>query len=153
MKNYGCIFGCFHSKVQTLELNVIGHCEQQISDTNHTILETSMQPQGKSASKYNAIILDCSRIQFIDECGVQCLKEVIDKYRKENVKFLLTNCNGDKYEFLLFYKIKHKIFIEILYLLCGLVSLLDFFKKMSLFTDYFENIIFLTNKDAIQTCV
>jgi hypothetical protein len=43
---------------------------------------------------YKNIILDCSSIQFVDETGVKCLRDLISDYQKENVTFLLTNCNG-----------------------------------------------------------
>ena len=42
-----------------------------------------------------AIILDCTRCNFIDESGAKCLKEIVDTYAKENVQILLTSCNGN----------------------------------------------------------
>ena len=97
-KNYGCIFCCCRSKDETTQLKVVVDDEKQHSITSQTVLEASQQQQQRqrkpSLKKYDAIILDCSLIQFIDESGVKCLKEVIDKYSKENVKFLLTYCNG-----------------------------------------------------------
>ena len=45
--------------------------------------------------KTRAIILDCTRCNFIDESGAKCLKEIVDTYAKANVKLLLTNCNGN----------------------------------------------------------
>jgi anti-anti-sigma regulatory factor len=44
--------------------------------------------------KYKVLIVDCVSVQFIDEAGFKCLKEMINEYEKENIKFLLTNCNG-----------------------------------------------------------
>ena len=50
---------------------------------------------------YKNIILDCSSIQFVDETGAKCLRDLIGDYQKENVTFLLTNCNG--FYFVIFY--------------------------------------------------
>jgi anti-anti-sigma regulatory factor len=50
--------------------------------------------------KYKIVIVDFVSVQFIDETGFKCLKEIIDEYEKENIRFLLANCNG-KYHFLL----------------------------------------------------
>lgn len=72
-----------------------------------------------------AVILDLTSCNYIDESGAIVLKEICDKYETNNVKFLLTNCND---------------------------RILDFLKKMNIYRDYFENIIFLTNKDAILSC-
>ena len=46
---------------------------------------------------YKCIILDCSMVQFVDEQGVKVLKEVIQDYQNENVRFLLANCNSNEY--------------------------------------------------------
>ncbi len=48
----------------------------------------------KEKRQFRAVILDCTRCNFIDESGVKYLKEIVDKYAKENVQILLTNCNG-----------------------------------------------------------
>ena len=49
----------------------------------------------KEKRQFRAIILDCTRCNFIDESGAKCLKEIVDTYAKENVQILLTNCNGN----------------------------------------------------------
>ena len=51
------------------------------------------EPRGQTTI-LTMIILDCTSCTYIDESGVKCLREIIDKYKKENVKFLMTNCNG-----------------------------------------------------------
>ena len=54
---------------------------------------------------YKVIVLDCTLIQFIDESGLKCLREVIKEYNKEDVKFLLANCNGkfkNKFRYIFF---------------------------------------------------
>jgi hypothetical protein len=47
-----------------------------------------------SNSNAQMIILDLAQCNFIDESGAKCLKEIVDTYARENVKLLLTNCNG-----------------------------------------------------------
>ena len=48
-----------------------------------------------SVKYYKVIVLDCTQVQFIDETTVKTLKEVINEYKKEKVKFFMTNCNGN----------------------------------------------------------
>jgi MFS superfamily sulfate permease-like transporter len=86
-------------------------------------LTDELKPSDKNDLK--AIIIDCTSCNYIDESGAKGLKEISDKYEKNNVKFLLTNCND---------------------------RILDFLKKMNFFKDYFDNIIYLTNKDALLSC-
>ena len=52
--------------------------------------------QDEEKKSFKAIILDCARCNFIDESGAKCLKEIVNKYDKENVKVFLSNCNGNK---------------------------------------------------------
>ena len=46
------------------------------------------------AKYYKVIVLDCTQVQFVDESAVKTLKEIINEYKKENVKFYMTNCSG-----------------------------------------------------------
>jgi hypothetical protein len=50
---------------------------------------------------FSGIVLDFTRCNFIDESGAKCLKEIVDKYAKENVKLVLSNCNGKNFEIVL----------------------------------------------------
>lgn len=43
---------------------------------------------------YETVVLDFGLVQFIDEIGVKCLKQILTEYNNENVRLLLTNCNG-----------------------------------------------------------
>ena len=65
-------------------------CKKE-KENDESVKVEFIDPENK-ANRY--IILDCSSIQFIDEMGVKTLKEIIKEYKKENIKLLLTNCNG-----------------------------------------------------------
>jgi anti-anti-sigma regulatory factor len=65
---------------------------EEMNQTVSTLLENEHRIDEK---KYKIVIVDCVSVQFIDEAGFKCLKEIINEYEKENVKFLLTNCNGN----------------------------------------------------------
>ena len=68
-------------------IELIDRSEKGLSDSNSSI--------SNSENKYyDIIILDCTLIQFIDETGVKCLNDLIKDYKKENVQFLLSNCNS-----------------------------------------------------------
>ena len=47
-----------------------------------------------SGKNIEAIVVDLSQVQYIDEIGVETLKEVKKEYEKENVRLMLTHCNG-----------------------------------------------------------
>ncbi|CAF0714401.1 unnamed protein product [Brachionus calyciflorus] len=43
--------------------------------------------------KFDAIVLNFTDVQFVDEAGCKCLQQVIKEYENENVKVLLACCN------------------------------------------------------------
>lgn len=87
-QNYGCLCCCC-GKSDEVSLN--GTVEANNEDQR---LNQASPVKGEDKKYYKVIILDCTLIQFIDESGVKCLREVIKEYNKEDVKFLLANCNG-----------------------------------------------------------
>ena len=64
-------------------------------DSENDIENESLATSSKEKRQFRAVILDCTRCNFIDESGAKCLKEIVDTYAKENVQILLTNCNGN----------------------------------------------------------
>ena len=70
-KNYGC---------KTVNLN----------ETSESIVEQ----KALQKNAYEAIIIDFSLAQFIDEAGVKCLQKILAEYKNEDVKVLFANLNG-----------------------------------------------------------
>ncbi len=87
--NYGCFFKCCSCTSKSNEDNR--------GDTEAVTNET----HAKRVKHFEAIVLDFTRCNFIDESGAKCLKEIVDKYAKENVKLVLSNCNGKNFEIVL----------------------------------------------------
>ena len=85
--NYGCFLKCCKSCIS--KNNEANHTDDTEAVTNET--------QSKLVKHFKAIVLDCMRCNFIDESGAKCLKEIVDKYAKENVKVVLSNCDGKNF--------------------------------------------------------
>ena len=103
--NYGCFLKCCSCCVQKNErqqkevevdevLNEAKIIMNRDSE-NESLAASATTSSRKEKRQFRAIILDFTRCNFIDESGAKCLKEIVDKYAKENVKLLLTNCNGN----------------------------------------------------------
>lgn len=88
--NYGCFLKC--CKSCTSKNNEDNNNNNNTDDTEAVTNETN----AKLVKHFRVIVLDCTRCNFIDESGAKCLKEIVDKYAKENVKLVLSNCNGKK---------------------------------------------------------
>ena len=86
---------CLEKKLdrQQIERNYFGD-----ENDNEMLLCDSQNNYDTNFGKnfFSGIVLDCTRCNFIDESGAKCLKEIVDKYAKENVKLVLSNCNGKK---------------------------------------------------------
>lgn len=54
----------------------------------------SVSLRKSSKIEVEAIIIDMTSVQFVDEAGCNCIKQVVKEYASENVKILLANCNG-----------------------------------------------------------
>lgn len=66
--------------------------EDPKSPESVTLKETSGKQEG--LKYYDNIILDFSLVQFIDESGVKCLKDIYKEYKIDKVNILIINCNG-----------------------------------------------------------
>jgi hypothetical protein len=104
--NYACFLKCYsccasknERRQQKVERDkVLNEAKIKINrDSENDIENESLAATTSSKEKrqFRAIILDCTRCNFIDESGAKCLKEIVDTYAKENVRLLLTNCNGN----------------------------------------------------------
>ncbi len=82
----------------SLDLNDNKNCNIELADLNAKEYTDKSSISSSNnfveIKQYNIIILDCTLIQFIDETGVKCLNDLINDYKKENVQFLLSNCNS-----------------------------------------------------------
>ena len=75
---------CLEKKLdqQQIERNYFGD-----ENDNEMLLCDSQNNYDTNFGKnfFSGIVLDCTRCNFIDESGAKCLKEIVDKYAKENV--------------------------------------------------------------------
>lgn len=44
--------------------------------------------------KFETIIINFSNVQFVDEAGCKCLKEIIKDYESDKIQIIFACCNG-----------------------------------------------------------
>ena len=98
-----------------------------------------------SGKHVEAIVVDLSQVQYIDEVGVETIKEVKKEYEKENVKLMLTHCNGKCWSTL--HAIPQRNLGSI-FIPRSVDEIIEFLKAMQSYSGNLEEIIYLTNHDA-----
>ena len=93
-ENYGCICCCKHKR------NIDDGDEETANEVNEKLNNTA------KTKYYKRIILDFTLVQYIDESGLKCLKDILKEYNKEMVQIYFTNCSGEE----IFYRKNTKMF-------------------------------------------
>ncbi len=97
MANYGCAGGC---KCARSAASSSSESEREaVNATNLSLLEsraaeTTPTSAATKEKSVDTIILDMMSVQFVDEAGCKCLRDVVKEYSKENVDILFAHCNG-----------------------------------------------------------
>ena len=68
------------------------HSELDAKTVNTTISKSLIKKYTQKF--YSVIVIDFSSVQFIDEAGCKCLKEITKEYKNDEVRILFANCNG-----------------------------------------------------------
>ena len=90
--------------------------DQNISDATNDTIQSELELNRKvnknavsnsflKKSFSGFIIVDFTLVQFVDETGCKCLKEVVKEYTNDGVKMFFTNCNGKREAVLLLFLI------------------------------------------------
>jgi hypothetical protein len=93
MKNYGCLLCCKQKQQSNSDADLN---EANLEANPLQASPSSVLAGAKSWSTkkyYNTIIVDFSSVQYVDEAGCKCLKEVVYEYTKDGIKIFFTNCN------------------------------------------------------------
>lgn len=64
--------------------------------------DTKSKNQALKNKEFKIMIIDFSRVNFVDENGVKCLQKIFNEYKKDGVRVILTNCNSKINVFILF---------------------------------------------------
>ncbi|RNA41759.1 solute carrier family 26 member 6-like, partial [Brachionus plicatilis] len=80
LENCKINYGCGNGGTENSDIEI------RIDDTENDTLNNS--------KKFETIIINFTNVQFVDEAGCKCLKEIIKDYESDNIQILFACCNG-----------------------------------------------------------
>lgn len=95
-------------------------CMPDISDLGE---DASYTTDTRKNTRYRVILIDMQLVQFVDESGCNCLRDIVKEYSVDGVRVLLANCSP---------------------------KVIEFFKKADCYYSELDELIFLSIEDAIQ---